>query len=499
MSVMKRTFTVVVVIVAAVIFASYLLLRINVPKSWRSDPTNLSSSEAHSSKHGSASTQYGLSEHIPAFPTKLPSSEAHSSRHGSRPASTQYGYAYILDTLGQQSAGMRGVLSLQCWVASFGLPVHIVEPVIVSGHLTSASKQFLEGKHDTLTFSDIVNVTHFNEESRKEGFPTLVGAKEFLNKAPRKKVVLKMFKVKCGHDKVDFLWKDCSSDAISNNLVEYNFHVVQTACIKYCANNITLPLIDANVITRHIYQQYKPNEVTLEVRAWNGELFIPSSKMKDPMHCRGLSIQRQEIISPSSRVLLDAKNYLRQYARSGFVITIMLRFEWFIAANNKYKRNPLNEIKSCADKTKTELERIRQKEVDSSLVVTADVGESSSFKRTIVRAKATVTYEDIFDVGTSFITELYEHKWKYTQWKDSFTKSSTSSDSGYVAAMHRAIAANSSCLILFGGGAYQKLALLDYIKNHPDPSEWCIRFICIQKNADTQDYQNITHNLVSLQ
>ena len=410
----------------------------------------------------------------------------------------KHGYVYYRNSGGQQTAGMRALMSLQCFASTFGLPVHIVEPFTENSDLMIEPRNFEEMQQkEYLTLGDLVDITHFNEESKKGGYPILDSAKEFLKNAPRKKIYLEIEPVNCkkNDDKIDFLPKSCRKTEVENENIsaEYNFQVVRTACIKCCKHNSSTPLIEADRIINHIYQQYQPNEVTLEVNFWTGKLFIPSTTMEDPMHCSEDSRIRQEIIIPSSRLLFDAKNYLSQYTSSNFVITIMLRFELF------FSKNPMENIQKCVDTVRTEVKEIRQKQLNSSLVVTADVGESKSYKQIYEQFQANNVYNDVMDASTAFITELYEHKWTIKQWKDSFRKISTSPDKGYIATMERTIAGKSSCLILFGGGTFQEQALLDYVKNHPDPSEWCIRFICPHTDYSAQNLQRITHNLISLQ
>ena len=95
-----------------------------------------------------------------------------------------HGYIMNLNYPGQQGSGMRTLVSLQCSMGSFGLPMYIVEPFIVKSTLSS-----LEG---SLRLSDYIDLNHFNTASRGAGYTELAAREDYLHNTPRNVVFLRL-------------------------------------------------------------------------------------------------------------------------------------------------------------------------------------------------------------------------------------------------------------------------------------------------------------------
>ena len=65
---------------------------------------------------------------VTQFPTNRYSSPFEGWRDKKLTEKFKFGHVITLGYTGQQIAGVRGLLSQQCWIASFGLPMKIVEP-----------------------------------------------------------------------------------------------------------------------------------------------------------------------------------------------------------------------------------------------------------------------------------------------------------------------------------------------------------------------------------
>ena len=59
---------------------------------------------------------------------------------------------------------------------------------------------------------------------------------------------------------------------------------------------------------------------------------------------------------------------------------------------------------------------------------------------------------------------------------------------GYIAALQRAIASRADCLVLAGGGNFLKMALYQYLDNHPKRADQCVHFLCVPKGFEDQYY-----------
>ena len=111
------------------------------------EPTHLASESSEGQTHDSVLHSSVHTQEPPHLASESPDEQSH-------------GYIMNLNYPGQQGSGMRTLVSLQCSMGSFGLPMYIVEPFIVKSTLSS-----LEG---SLRLSDYIDLNHFNTASRNE-------------------------------------------------------------------------------------------------------------------------------------------------------------------------------------------------------------------------------------------------------------------------------------------------------------------------------------------
>ena len=52
----------------------------------------------------------------------------------------------------------------------------------------------------------------------------------------------------------------------------------------------------------------------------------------------------------------------------------------------------------------------------------------------------------------------------------------------YIAALQRTIASRSDCLLLFGRGNFQEVALSAYLRNHPNKVTRCVHIVCASRS-----------------
>ena len=94
-----------------------------------------------------------------------------------------YGYVVVVNTIGQQAAGLKSFLSIQCMIGSFNLPMRVVEPFIENSgvhlHLPQPDPDKL------LSLHDFYNIAHYNYVSRKQGWAEVVSLKTFEQKVPK--------------------------------------------------------------------------------------------------------------------------------------------------------------------------------------------------------------------------------------------------------------------------------------------------------------------------
>ena len=89
----------------------------------------------------------------------------------------------------QQGRCAVGIVSMQCWLKSFGLPMHIVEPLVSSSiflGVPNSSSQWIN-------FGDIYDIEEFNKLTGVDKrFAQLVRWDDFLQNAPRNIIFVRM-------------------------------------------------------------------------------------------------------------------------------------------------------------------------------------------------------------------------------------------------------------------------------------------------------------------
>ncbi len=94
---------------------------------------------------------------------------------------------------------------------------------------------------------------------------------------------------------------------------------------------------------------------------------------------------------------------------------------------------------------------------------------------------------EVIDRVKGFVHTLYDGKWNFSDWESSFTKAAEHANNpGYIASLQRTIASQADCLILMGGGDFQRLAMIDYLENHSKPTQLCLYLLCFSKSYEQQ-------------
>ena len=87
---------------------------------------------------------------------------------------------------GQQRAGIQALMSLQCWAASFKLPIRILEPIFNDTVFVSAPhERGITLPKQSMRFSDLFDMQHFNRISESIGYVSVGTREDFFTFAPR--------------------------------------------------------------------------------------------------------------------------------------------------------------------------------------------------------------------------------------------------------------------------------------------------------------------------
>lgn len=408
-----------------------------------------------------------------------------------------YGYVLTLEYTGQLVAGLRALLSQQCWISSFGLPLLIVEPFANNSlfrHSHHMWKDYSRSNSTTVRFRDLFDMDHFNEQSKVMGDTGIVEWEEFIDVAPRKVILLTINDIHhsgCLQFDADMcnsaeptanekVFQGCYLSENSKAMLEYlkrhNFYVVRRVCLN-CMEDMTN--LTPDVVTNYIFGSYEASDVTLIVEKWRFSMRINKN-------CREMETcgNREGVLSQrfirSRRLERDANWYLDSYFPSQMIITIMIRIEWHFITNRKEKNN---DAINCLTEVLTEVKKLQKTFGNIPSFLSMDVGSygSGTFHQTIKRTNTSIfTYDDVLNHTRVFVKELYRDAWTFSDWEESFlTVPGLLMDRGYIATLQRTIAAKGDCLILMGGGHFQHMALQAYLSTHPSSNEQCVKYVCV--------------------
>ena len=99
-------------------------------------------------------------------------------------------YVLTAEYVGQQGAGIRGLLSQQYFFHHWDIPVSIVEPLLIDSKLGHMKKQ--PHPTDVTKFSDLFNIHTFNTVARQSGYRSLATWEDFLSNAQEKTILVQL-------------------------------------------------------------------------------------------------------------------------------------------------------------------------------------------------------------------------------------------------------------------------------------------------------------------
>ena len=421
-----------------------------------------------------------------------------NSIHGRTAAGHAHGYILTLQYTGQQIAGVRGILSQQCWVSSFKLPLKIVEPFIVDSNLIHSKSLWTKSRYqDTRVFSDFYDMPYYNQQSRKDGQPQIVNWNSFLANAPRKIILLNIenifqkecliFKSKTACQNTRHLTthshftSGCETSSNVDEALEYltnhGFEVVREVCLNCKSGS---PPFEPEDIVKYIFGKWKTNEVVLVINRWKFSIqMAPGCTQVGSCESHKPQLKR---LQPSSGLLGDAREYIhtaKQGEKMTTVVGVMVRIEWFLIM---YKNKTLATIENCLSEVINQLRELAKPDKPVSPVVALDIGKfgSGSFNGTLSRQDISTEYfEQIVSKIKHFVEEAHKpNRLRFEDWEQTYLDVVGSEDRGYVATLQSTVASEADCLIQMGGGHYQQLALTQYLHNHPNKNTQCIYSIC---------------------
>ena len=378
---------------------------------------------------------------------------------------------------------------------SIQLNVSIVEPFVQNSTLGG-----LKGGHDAIQFRDMFNLETFNNGSLSEGVPRIIPYSTYLQHAPRKAVFVKFQRQSRKLSKIplplpppEVVWsapagsEECYRPDVNSSIVPPTY-----PDNHYCYVRIVRAyhqILNQNIITKDQFYSTVLGSgelvgVTLVLSLW-----------RTPWHvkrCPEVTVSSPKI-QQSPRLVEAVERYRKQFLLSdGQYIAVMLRSEHaylMTQSQIRFHKPTRNTLQQCLNDTLAKARSLMADMRTSSVFVTADAGMygTSSWKESVHRGHRHELPGIIAQVQ-EIVEKLYRGRWSFHDWEQSFSEATGGvKDRGYVAALQRGLASNAACLVLLGGGSFQRLALTSYLqhtKTHGQPQ--CVHLVCMDRMYNEQ-------------
>ena len=390
------------------------------------------------------------------------------------------GYVLCLTYREQQTKAALSMYSLQCWAKT--LLVNIVEPFLHESRLVvplDASQKAL------LAFSDLFSLRHWDGLTTKLGFAPLAPWRQFLSRAPRQMVVvhLRYRTVASGSEKaaVGSYKEGCSQKQNFSEqltyLTGYGFKVVREVCINFESGQ-ELSLAQFNT---HLLGPHHPRDVSIVMNEWRG--FSPQENGKRVLINDACwtenSLTPSLYLQPSMRVHCEARNYQQMFlGGTTEYVSVIVRTE-----KVKQSVGSQQEMHRCLERTVKLLGSVKKKTNINSTFLSMDIGKYGSY--------SSANNFKTFDYS-EFISKIYGRRISISMWEGTFERVSSTHEAGYVALLQKVLVAESRCLVMVGGGSFQKHAIiLHKIASKRRGQSPCVRIVSSCSKNMNSDVGNL--------
>ena len=387
---------------------------------------------------------------------------------------TRGGFVLAASYFDQMTSATKRLFKLHGWAAKFNISV--VEPFIIRSSflgLNEEAVKLLSKKRGHSTniarFSDVLNLDDWNAyiKLKHSSNARMVLWEYFLNHAPRSIIYIMPRTLKQPSAKLQF--QKCP-DKITNLdfLSIYNFTVINAWCVD-------LPInirVSMDMFTYSILQDHLVSDVTIVFQLWKGDTFFPTNTTSLATY-KIVGLNQWEMakaVSYSPGIMKSVEKYIRNYMGNQRYVAVMLRTQRALMrmGNLGLTMNASEVISHCTQQTIVKWNKIRQRENINATFLAMDIGEFGS------RHNSKFLQQHGMDVPiNNLVTTLLGNDTTLESWEQSFVNVSPVLTPGIIAMVQKVLAAQSTCLILTGGGLYQKSTEKLYKEKHLHGEHWC--------------------------
>ena len=390
------------------------------------------------------------------------------------------GFVLATSYYDQMTSATRRVFTLHGWAAMFNLTV--VEPFIIRSKLGLNKYAALSFKTERSSksvprFSDMLNINDWNRFIESQYGKGHMGLwEEFVKFAPRSIIyIVTQFPTTVDPSpNSTFLFQSCPN-RISDlkYLSTYNFTVLKAWCIVLSPNI----KVSMDKFTSSVLQDQSIHNVTIVFSMWKGNGFYPCNTTSiATYHIHELNHKiMARMVSYSPGIMKSVDEYIRTFIGSKRYVAVMVRTQRALIEKDNLglTRNASESISFCIQRTITKWKGLSQKERINATFLAMDVGEFGSYHY----SKQSLVKQGMYAPINTFITTLLGKETTLESWEQSFVDVSPVLTPGIIAMVQKVLAAQSTCLILAGGGTYQHNTEALYISTHQKHNE----HLCLEK------------------
>ncbi len=379
------------------------------------------------------------------------------------------GYVLALRYNDQQTASLQNLLSLQCWASQ--LKMRVVEPFMTQSSFETPAHVEETNLGSFVRFSDIYNTTQWDMHYlQPHSFPQLASWEDFVANAPRDVILVR-------HNNNTSLntcaYKPGNTTRRPLRLFQnYGFTVIREACLPL-DNSVPMTIEEVN---RLILGDSLLTNVTVIFSLWRGISSESEAFQIKTIKVKGVECSRHALLPKTAKLQLmesdvisrDADRFIRYVLNGSEYIAVMVRVEFMIR-----KSKTFSGVVDSLQQLQEEWKRVKRERNIHSTFLAWDVGTFGSMFFRDYRNPSKVDSFNVTESIDSFFKALYGDSMTMNEWETLFVDISGRTNPGYIAMLQKTVAARGRCLILAGGGSFQRHALVMYRKLHPNAADRC--------------------------
>ena len=372
------------------------------------------------------------------------------------------GFVLALSYYDQVTCATRRLFKMHEWAAALNLTV--VEPFILRSML-GLNEMALDpsGTRKVARFGDMYTIEDWNRFiASSQVHSRMASWDEFLNCAPRNIIYIQVNHRGPGLPFAGNLpiIHSCISDEVPLSFLSvHGFFVSNSFCVTIDRRHKTFSEED---FISSFLQEYTLRNSTIIFSTWRAIGFYPTKVKFSDLNFTAMA----KMVSYSSAVIKSVETYTKKYLVNKRYVAIMLRAEQALL---RVKMNKAVALSQCISHIITKWSEMKNEHNIQSTILSMDVGE---FGSNLFRVPS-LQQKELRSIIESFISELLGKDMNFENWEQSFVDACPGSVPGIVATVQKVLAAQSTCLILAGGGHFQ-LSVQELYKYHHSDNETCL-------------------------